>query len=57
MLLLEGASIEEESEKDRAEAKISGRQREQKVPADMLEEVFELNMQLEELRMDGMMPN
>jgi molecular chaperone HscB len=53
LLRLEGASIEEESEKDRAEAKASGKQREQKVPADMLEEVFELNMQLEELRMGG----
>lgn len=53
LLRLEGASVEEESEKDRAEAKASGKQREQKVPADMLEEVFELNMQLEELRMGG----
>jgi molecular chaperone HscB len=53
LLRLEGASIEEESEKERAEAKASGKQREQKVPADMLEEVFELNMQLEEMRMGG----
>jgi molecular chaperone HscB len=53
LLRLEGASIEDESEKDRAEAKASGKRREQKVPADMLEEVFELNMQLEELRMGG----
>ena len=53
LLQLEGASVEEESEKDRAAAKASGKAREQKVPPDLLEEVFELNMQLEELRMDS----
>jgi len=53
LLQLEGASIEGESEKDRAAAKASGKAREQKVPPDLLEEVFELNMQLEELRMGG----
>jgi molecular chaperone HscB len=53
LLQLEGASVEEESEKDRAAAKAAGTAREQKVPADLLEEVFDLNMQLEELRMGG----
>jgi molecular chaperone HscB len=50
LLQLEGASIEEESEKDRARANASGKPREQKVPPDLLAEVFELNMQLEELQ-------
>jgi molecular chaperone HscB len=53
LLQLEGASIEEESERDRAAGKAAGKAREQKVPPDLLEEVFELNMQLEELRMDS----
>jgi molecular chaperone HscB len=53
LLQLEGASVEEESEKDRAAGKAAGKAREQKVPPDLLEEVFELNMQLEELRMGG----
>lgn len=53
LLRLEGASIEEESEKDRAAAEAAGKPREQKVPPDLLAEVFELNMQLEELRMGG----
>jgi molecular chaperone HscB len=53
LLQLEGASIEDESEKDRAAAQAAGRPREQKVPPDLLAEVFELNMQLEELQIGG----
>ena len=47
LLKLQGAEIgEEHSGKDRKDAKDPSR-----VPADLLEEVFELNMQLEEMRM------
>ena len=53
LLQLEGTSVEEESEKDRAAAKAEGKAREQKIPPDLLAEVFELNMQLEELQMGG----
>lgn len=53
LLKLEGASIEEDSERDVAEARASGKPREQKVPPDLLAEVFELNMQLEELKIGG----
>ena len=53
LLKLEGASIEEDSEREVAEARETGKPREQKVPPDMLAEVFELNMQLEELKMGG----
>ena len=48
LLKLEGAEIgEENSGKDRKDPS--------RVPADLLEEVFELNMQLEEMRMAGKM--
>lgn len=53
LLKLEGASLEEDSERNVAEARASGKPREQKVPPDLLAEVFELNMQLEELKMGG----
>jgi len=49
LLKLEGAEIgEEHSGKDR----ITGENGPSRVPADLLEEVFELNMQLEEMRMN-----
>jgi len=49
LLKLEGAEIgEEHSGKDRA----TGENGPSRVPADLLEEVFELNMQLEEMRMN-----
>jgi molecular chaperone HscB len=53
LLKLEGASIEEDSEREVAAARAEGKPREQKVPPDLLAEVFELNMQLEELKMGG----
>jgi molecular chaperone HscB len=53
LLLLEGASIEDESAREHTAARAEGRPVNQNVPADLLAEVFELNMQLEELRMGG----
>jgi molecular chaperone HscB len=51
LLKLEGAEIGEEfAGKDSAEAR-KGQKDPSRVPADLLEEVFELNMQLEEMRM------
>jgi molecular chaperone HscB len=46
LLKLEGAEIGEESASERRDRKDPSR-----VPADLLEEVFDLNMQLEEMRM------
>lgn len=51
LLELEGIELEEQSVKASAEAKASGTQKKQIVPADLLEEAFELNMQLEEMKM------
>lgn len=45
LLKLEGLAVEDENTPDRDAAKKQNR-----VPADLLEEVFELNMQLEEMR-------
>src|SRR5580658_2020204 len=51
LLKLEGAEIGEEfAGKDSSEAR-KGQKDPSRVPADLLEEVFELNMQLEEMRM------
>jgi molecular chaperone HscB len=51
LLKLEGAQIgEEHAGKDSGEAR-KGQNDPSRVPADLLEEVFELNMQLEEMRM------
>ena len=51
LLKLEGAQIgEEHAGKDPGEAR-KGQKDPSRVPADLLEEVFELNMQLEEMRM------
>ncbi len=50
LLRLEGVELEEQSKTATEKARASGEVKKQIVPADLLEEVFELNMQLEELR-------
>lgn len=50
LLRLEGVELEEQSKSATEEARKTGEIKKQVVPPDMLEEVFELNMQLEELR-------
>ena len=50
LLRLEGVELEEQSKSATEKARASGEQKKQVVPPDLLEEVFELNMQLEELR-------
>src|SRR5580704_13522063 len=50
LLKLEGIELEEQSSAATAAARTSGTQKKQVVPEDLLEEAFELNMQLEELR-------
>ena len=47
--------LEEQSKAATAKARASGEVKKQIVPPDLLEEVFELNMQLEELRMNQKM--
>jgi molecular chaperone HscB len=51
LLHLEGVHLEEQSKTATEEARATGQVKKQVVPPDMLEEVFELNMQLEELSM------
>ncbi|MGB7598907.1 MAG: Fe-S protein assembly co-chaperone HscB [Candidatus Sulfotelmatobacter sp.] len=51
LLKLEGVELEEQSKSATEQARSSGELKKQIVPPDLLEEVFELNMQLEELRM------
>jgi molecular chaperone HscB len=51
LLRLEGVELEEQSKNATEQARTSGEVKKQIVPPDLLEEVFELNMQLEELRM------
>jgi len=55
LLRLEGVELEEQSKAATEKARASGEVKKQVVPADLLEEVFELNMQLEELRMQKKM--
>ena len=55
LLRLQGVQLEEQSKAATDEARKSGAAKKQVVPADLLEEVFELNMQLEELRMEKKM--
>jgi molecular chaperone HscB len=55
LLHLEGISIEEQSKSATERARATGEIKKQIVPPDLLEEVFELNMQLEELRMNRKM--
>jgi molecular chaperone HscB len=52
LLHLEGVELEEQSKSATEQARASGEIKKQIVPPDLLEEVFELNMQLEELRMN-----
>jgi molecular chaperone HscB len=51
LLKIEGLQLEEQSKAATEQARATGQEKKQVVPPDMLEEVFELNMQLEELRM------
>lgn len=51
LLHLEGVELEEQSKAATELARATGEVKKQIVPPDLLEEVFELNMQLEELRM------
>ena len=53
LLSLEGVQMEEQSRAATDAAKASGTEKKQVAPADLLEEAFELNMQLEEMRMDA----
>jgi molecular chaperone HscB len=55
LLRLEGVELEEQSKNATEQARASGEMKKQIVPPDLLEEVFELNMQLEELRMQKKM--
>jgi molecular chaperone HscB len=50
LLRLEGVELEEQSKTATEKARATGEVKKQIVPPDLLEEVFELNMQLEELR-------
>src|SRR5678816_3733218 len=50
LLRLEGVELEEQSKAATEKARSTGETKKQVVPPDLLEEVFELNMQLEELR-------
>ncbi|HWZ42198.1 MAG TPA: Fe-S protein assembly co-chaperone HscB [Candidatus Saccharimonadales bacterium] len=55
LLALEGVKLEEQSRSATDAARHSGGEKKQVVPPDMLEEVFELNMQLDEMRMNKQM--
>ena len=55
LLKLEGVELEEQSKSATEKARVTGEVKKQIVPPDLLEEVFELNMQLEELRMNKKM--
>jgi molecular chaperone HscB len=50
LLGLEGVKLEEQSKQATDAARTGGGEKKQVVPPDLLEEVFELNMQLEEMR-------
>lgn len=54
LLELEGVELEEQSVKATEAARAAGTQKKQIVPPDLLEEAFELNMQLEEMKMAKM---
>jgi molecular chaperone HscB len=55
LLKLEGVQLEEQSKAATDEARATGQEKKQVVPPELLEEVFELNMQLQELRMGRQM--
>ena len=52
LLHLEGVELEEQSKSATEQARATGQLKKQIVPPDLLEEVFELNLQLEEWRMN-----
>lgn len=52
LLEMEGVKLEEQSSAATQAARSSGEEKKQVVPPELLEEVFELNMQLQELRMN-----
>jgi molecular chaperone HscB len=52
LLKLEGVHFEEQSKAATEAARTSGEMKKQAIPPELLEEVFELNMQLEEARMN-----
>ena len=52
LLRLQGVRLEEQSKSATEEARLTGSAKKQVVPPDLLEQVFELNMQLEEARMN-----
>lgn len=53
LLALEGVQLEEQSKAATDRARMTGEEKKQIVPPDLLEEVFELNMQLQELKASG----
>jgi molecular chaperone HscB len=53
LLQLEGIQLDEQSKTATELARVSGVEKKQTVPAELLEEAFELNMLLEEARMGG----
>ena len=55
LLRLQGMRLEEQSKSATEEARLTGSAKKQAVPPDLLEEVFELNMHLEEARMNKKM--
>ncbi len=55
LLRLQGVRLEEQSTAATEEARRTGKAKKQVVPSDLLEQVFELNMQLEEARMNKKM--
>jgi molecular chaperone HscB len=55
LLRLQGVDLDEQSTQATEAARVSGKTKKQVVPPDMLEEVFELNTQIEELRMNQKM--
>ena len=55
LLKLEGVELEEQSKAATDAARASGVEKKQVVPPELLEEVFELNMQLQEMRMANQM--
>jgi molecular chaperone HscB len=55
LLRLQGVHLEEQSKAATEEARRTGAAKKQVVPPDLLEQVFELNMQLEEARMNKKM--
>lgn len=53
LLSIEGVQLEEQSKAATDRARQTGEEKKQVVPPDLLEEVFELNLQLQELKMSG----